>query len=157
VKKVICVFSILLLTLGLAFAQRISSQDLINNAKLYEGKVIVYQGEVIGDVMKRGDFAWVNVHDGVNAIGVWVPLSLSKTIVYSGSYKAKGDVIEIVGIFNRACPDHGGDLDIHAQALRKIESGKFIREKINPSKVNQALILLGVLFLVWILTLFLRK
>ncbi len=141
----------------LAYAQPLSSTELINNAKQLDGKIVTYKGEVIGDVMKRADFAWVNVNDGISAVGIWVPLSLAREIIYTGSYKAKGDVIEVSGIFNRACLEHGGDLDIHAQTLRKIDSGRFTRERLNPAKGNQALILLGVLFLVWILTLFSRK
>jgi hypothetical protein len=140
-----------------AYAQSLTSSELINNAKGYDGRIVVYKGEVIGDLMKRGDFAWANVNDGINAIGIWLPVSLSQEIIYTGSYKAKGDIIEVSGVFNRACSEHGGDLDIHAQTLRKIDSGRLIREKFNTAKGNQALILLGVLFLVWILTLFLRK
>ncbi|MFA5286669.1 MAG: DNA-binding protein [Candidatus Omnitrophota bacterium] len=156
-KKLICIFAILFLIFDFALAQGIPSNELIKNAKLYDGKAISYKGEVIGDVMRRGDFAWVNLHDGTNAIGIWAPLTFTKDIVYTGSYKAKGDILEVTGIFNRACPEHGGDLDIHAQILRKIDSGRLVSEKLNPAKVNQALILLGVLLSVWILTLFLRK
>lgn len=141
----------------LAYTQPLSSTELINNAKQLDGKIVTYKGEVIGDVMKRADFAWVNVNDGINAVGIWIPFSLAREIIYTGSHKAKGDLIEVSGIFNRACLEHGGDLDIHAQTLRKIDSGRFTRERLNPAKVNQALILLGVLFLVWILTLFSRK
>jgi len=141
----------------LAYAQPLSSSEFIKNAKQLDGKIVTYQGEVIGDVMKRADFAWVNVNDGINAIGIWVPLPLTGEIIYTGSYKSKGDIVEVSGIFHRACLEHGGDLDIHAQTLRKIDSGRFIRERLNPAKVNQALILLGVLFLAWILTRFLRK
>jgi len=143
--------------LSTSFAQPLSSTELINNAKQLDGKIVTYKGEVIGDVMKRTNFAWVNVNDGINAIGIWVPLSLTREIIYTGSYKAKGDIIEVSGIFNRACPEHGGDLDIHAQTLRKIDSGRFVRGRFNSAKGSQALILLGVLFLVWILTLFSRK
>ena len=156
-KRIICTFSFLFLSFNFAFAQAVSSKELISNAKFYEGKAIIYKGEVIGDLMKRGDYAWVNLHDGGNAIGIWIPLPLTEEIVHSGSYKAKGDIVEVTGIFNRACPEHGGDLDIHARALRKISTGRLIRERLNHSKVNQVLILLGVLFLVWILTLLPRK
>jgi hypothetical protein len=141
---------------GLAFGN-ISSAELLNNSKERDGKKVVYRGEVIGEVMKRGDFAWVNLHDGDNAIGIWVPLALIDEITYFGSYKAKGDIIEVSGIFHRACPEHGGDLDIHALSLRKIESGKLTPEVIKPLRLKQALILLGILLLIWISTLFFRK
>jgi hypothetical protein len=133
------------------FAQSISSTELINNAKFYDGKIVVYAGEVIGDVMVRGEYAWININDGENALGIWVNKNLAKDIIYAGSYKSKGDWVEVTGVFQRACPQHGGDLDIHAQATRKINSGRGISERLNPAKKNLALILLGVLSLVWIL------
>jgi hypothetical protein len=135
-----------------AFAQAIPSNELINNAKQYDGKAVVYTGEVIGEIMVRGKFSWINVNDGEAAIGIWIDSNLAKEINYTGSYKTKGDWVEIAGIFQRACPAHGGDLDIHAQSIRKISSGRQDIEKLNLSKRNQTIILLGILCLIWILT-----
>ncbi|MFA5144837.1 MAG: DNA-binding protein [Candidatus Omnitrophota bacterium] len=151
------VISLLLCCHALCSAQPISSSELINNAKQYDGKIVVYEGEVIGDVMARGDHAWVNINDGENAIGIWINSSLAKDIAYTGSYKSVGDGIEVTGVFHRACAEHGGDLDIHAQAIRKTTSGRNIREKLNPGKRNFVIVLLGVFCLVWILTLLKRK
>ncbi len=140
-----------------AFSQSLSSEELIKNAKEYDGKLIVYSGEVIGDVMLRGEFAWVNINDGENALGVWMSAALAKEIKFMGNYKFRGDNLEIVGIFHRACLEHGGDLDIHVQSLRKIGNGRTVKEKLNFDKVSLSLILLGMLFLIWILTLFNHK
>jgi hypothetical protein len=129
----------------------ISSKELINNAKLYDGKTVVYAGEVIGDVMVRGDFAWVNLNDGLNAIGIWVPKSLIKDILYEGSYKSKGDWLEVIGTFRRNCPEHGGDLDIHAQAIRKTGAGRALTERLNVAKRNMFLVLTVILCLTLIL------
>jgi hypothetical protein len=137
--------------LSTSFAQPLSSSELINNAKQFDGKIVVYEGEVIGDVMVRGNYAWINLNDGQNAIGIWIPASLGKEIVYTGSYKSKGDWIEITGIFHRACVVHGGDLDIHASALRKTSTGKPTIEPLNVAKRNQVLIGLGILCLILIL------
>jgi len=151
---------ILLVILGFSapcFAQAISSTELINNAKSYDGKMVVYKGEVIGDVMPRGKHAWVNINDGNNAIGVWVSRAVAKSIFYTGSYRAKGDVVEVSGIFHRSCPEHGGDLDIHAQVLRKVTSGRVLSERINIDKKNLVLILLGILCIILILRQFKPK
>lgn len=136
------------------FAQPIPSAELINRAKDYDGKIVAYQGEVIGDVMQRGDFAWINVNDGKNAIGIWAPAHLAKEVVYTGSYKSIGDRIEIIGIFQRACLQHGGDLDIHAQAIRKLSAGRLLEERVNLDKRNLALTLAGALCLTLILAQF---
>jgi len=135
------------------FAQPVSSTELINNAREYDGKMVSYEGEVIGDIMARGQSGWVNVNDGKNAIGIWLDASLLKEVSFGGRYKTKGDIIEVAGIFQRACLEHGGDLDIHAQGIQKKISGRQIVERVNLNKRNLALILAGVLCLVWILQL----
>jgi RecJ-like exonuclease len=145
-----------LVTCGL-FAQTISSTDLINNAKQYDGKVVVYAGEVIGDVMARQDHAWINVHDGNNAIGIWLSKDLTRDIRYTGSYKAKGDWVEVTGVFQRACPQHGGDLDIHAQKIRTIKSGSVVPEELDFNKGYIVVVLSACLLLIWILTLLKHK
>ncbi len=133
-------------------AQPVSSTELINNAAQHDGQSVVYEGEVIGDIMVRQGYAWINVNDGKNAIGVWAPKDLIKDLRYTGSYKSKGDWIEVQGVFARACPQHGGDIDIHAQRIRTISAGREIIEKTSERKRRIAIALLGVLGLVWILT-----
>jgi hypothetical protein len=141
----------------IAYAQPISSTDLINNAKKYDGKVVDYRGEAIGDIMIRGQYAWVNINDGKNAIGVWGLTALIKDITHKGSYGFKGDVVEITGIFNRSCPEHGGDLDIHAQAISKVTSGKQLFESTDLNKIKITLILLGIAILLYIPNLIMAK
>lgn len=136
---------------SLLCAQPVSSAELFNNAAAYDGKNVIYEGEVIGDIMVRGEHAWINVNDGYGAIGVWMEKTLAKDILYAGSYKSRGDSLEISGVFHRACPQHGGDLDIHAQSVRKISAGREIAERLNTGKRNFVFILLGALCLVWIL------
>jgi hypothetical protein len=132
------------------YAQQISSTELINNAKEYDGKSVVYVGEAVGDVMVRGDFAWVNLNDGENAIGVWLNKELAGEIQFTGSYQAKGDRLEITGVFQRNCIQHGGDMDIHAQGTRKISPGRVVGEELDTSKRNFVFILLVVLCLVFV-------
>jgi len=150
-------FTFCALSFTVSCAQPISSSELIKNAKDYDGKTVLYGGEVIGDIMRRGDFAWINVNDGQNAIGVWIDASMLKEITYTGSYRSKGDVVDIAGEFHRACPEHGGDLDIHARALQKKIDGGMIVQKFNPDKRNLIIILLGLLATLWILSLLKRK
>jgi hypothetical protein len=154
---IVLLFALVNFHTPLAFSEGLSSSELIINAKDYDGKLVTYVGEVIGDVMLRGEFAWVNISDGDNALGVWVSSSLTKEINFTGSYKLRGDNLEIAGVFHRACPEHGGDLDIHAQTLRKISSGRIVNQRLNLDKKNLSLILFGALFLIWILSLFRRR
>jgi hypothetical protein len=136
-----------------SYTQGLSSDYLIKNAKELDGKTVVYVGEVIGDIMPRGDFVWVNVNDGKNAIGIWMTKEMTKEIIFSGSYKTTGDLLEVTGIFNKACKEHGGDLDIHALSVKKIDAGRIMNEKLrmNIAKRNFAVVLFGVILAIWIL------
>lgn len=149
--------SVFCLLTSVCFAQSISSSELINNAKQYDGKLVVYTGEVIGDVMLRGEFAWVNINDGDNALGVWMDASPAREIKFTGNYKSRGDSLEISGIFHRICLEHGGDMDIHAKSLRKIASGRMVDAKLNLDKRNLSIVLLGALLIIWILNSFRKK
>ncbi len=141
-KKAIYTLAILLFfcCISYASAQNISSTELIEKAAYYNNKPVEYQGEVVGDVMVRGDSCWVNLNDGVNAIGMWVDTDLIKDVIkYKGDYNHKGDTILVAGIFHRACPQHGGDLDIHLISAAKTKDGFSIEHPLNPTKIKNAL------------------
>jgi hypothetical protein len=118
------------------FAASYSSKALIENAKLLDGKRVTYRGEAVTAIMKRGDHAWVNVNDGDNAIGIWCALPMLEPVKLLGGYKQIGDILEIEGMFNRACPLHGGELDIHANRVKVLKPGFSLKEKIDPGKTG---------------------
>jgi hypothetical protein len=132
-----------------AFA--VTGNDLVEDARFYDGARIEFVGEVIGDIMAREDFVWLNVNDGTRAIGVWASKQQIKDIKISGDYNHVGDRIRINGVFNRACPQHGGDLDIHAQQITIVEKGHRIEHPLDLKKVAVTAVLflmvLGVVFL----------
>ncbi|MCM8778229.1 MAG: hypothetical protein NC834_00335 [Candidatus Omnitrophica bacterium] len=111
------------------FAEIISSTELLKNPRDYDGKRIIYEGEVIGDVMERGSFVWVNLKDKKFALGVYLAKEILPPIKFLGSYKATGDFLRIVGTFHAHCLEHGGDMDIHAEKVEMIKEG-FLREEI---------------------------
>jgi len=132
-------------------ALAVTGNDLVEDARFYDGARIEFTGEVIGDIMAREDFVWLNVNDGSRAIGVWAKKDLVKNIKTAGDYNNVGDRIKVNGIFNRACREHGGDLDIHAESIYLLEKGHPIEHPIGLSKIILTvvlfLILLGVILL----------
>jgi hypothetical protein len=127
---------LLAITCVYCYAQDPTSLDLINNAKQYDNKPVTYKGEAIGDIMTRGDHAWVHVNDGIIAIGIWAPKAMIEDIRFVGDYHQKGDVVEVVGTFHRACPEHGGDLDIHASEIKKLTSGSTVIQSVSRKKIR---------------------
>jgi hypothetical protein len=88
--------------------------------------------------MKRGDNAWVNVNDGDNAVGVWCPAAMIAPVRFLGDYKYTGDTIEVEGVFNRACNEHGGELDVHAERVKVLKHGFARREETDVRKLAAA-------------------
>jgi hypothetical protein len=112
------------------------SAALVEDANDWDGRKVRFTGEAIGESMRRGTMSWIHLNDdpygleetvelsGFNSgIGVWIGAGLASRITVFGGYRSHGDVVEITGIFNAACPEHGGDLDFHADSLRMVRAG----------------------------------
>ena len=132
-----------------------SGNELVENANMLDGQIVSFEGEVIGDIMNRGDHAWLNVNDGTRAIGIWAKKDQLNNIDRIGDYFNKGSVIKVVGVFHRACAQHGGDLDIHAEEITVLVKGYPIKHPIPGWKIPLAwallIITLGVhLIFVWL-------
>ncbi|MCX5707860.1 MAG: DNA-binding protein [Candidatus Omnitrophica bacterium] len=147
---------VVFLALGKSFAQTISSTELINKAKDYDGQTVVFQGEVIGEVMARGEYAWVNLNDGKNALGIWIKKDLVGKIANTGSYKVIGDLVEVSGAFHRSCLVHGGDLDIHAESLQVLKSGNRVKQHLSSHRQKLAFGLGTILIILWISTVLIK-
>jgi hypothetical protein len=132
------------------YAETLSSNYLIKNAKSLDGKDIAYRGEAVTAIMKRGDHSWINVNDGENAIGIWCKTSDLAAVRFVGGYKNIGDTLEIKGEFHRACPSHGGELDIHASSVKVVKSGYEVKESVDKKtlRTSMGMVLLTLLVVV---------
>jgi len=144
---------LLLLTLATAglFGQE-GSAELIGKSKEFDGRSVEFVGEAIGESMRRGDHVWLNLLDSGGAIGVWANRADLPAIRYFGSSAARGDTLWVRGIFHRSCPEHGGDLDIHAAALEVVTPGELKRETLHSGRMALAAGLLlsaAVAFFLW--------
>jgi hypothetical protein len=137
-----------------------SSTDLVESPKQLDGMEVTFAGEVIGEAMVRGDMAWLHINDdayyvknveegaqlgGYNTgMAVWLPADLLDEVDHYGDYRHEGDIVEVEGVFNAACPEHGGDMDIHATSLRLVQTGHEVVDPIRPQKVAWAAALVAV-------------
>jgi hypothetical protein len=98
-----------------------SPTSLIERSSAWDGGRFRLQGELIGEplLVDQNGF-WVNLSEEGTAIGVFCPasLSLDPSRLKGGRYGRSGDRIEVEGTLHRLCPEHGGELDLHAQSVR---------------------------------------
>ena len=147
----------------------VSIVKLIDEMKQYDGKQVTIQGEAIGDVMARGTNAWITVNDdryskksieeggelvGMSnaGIGVWLPASQARLVKICGGYKSKGTIVNVTGVFNRACHEHGGDTDIHATSLEVVQGGYSFKHAFSWGKLLVLLMLIAAAAGLWTLT-----
>jgi lysyl-tRNA synthetase class II len=125
--------------------------DLIENSVVLNNTQVTVQSEVIGEALERGEYAWININDTTNAIGVWVKKSDIEQIKFYGDYKHKGDIVKVTGVFYRACSEHGGDVDIHSTNIEIVETGSNTKHQISQNKVivTFCLVLIAVVMLVF--------
>ena len=130
------------LLLALAGAARnVSASDLSSAPREHDNTQVLYRGEVIGDILPRGGQVWLNVSDGSGTLGIWAEKTMAECIQTAGDYKHRGDTVEILGRFNRACPEHGGDLDIHASQIRLVSGGGVLTHRPSSVKIVALLVL----------------
>ncbi len=140
-KKIALSIFLILLLLVPSFARAETGEELIQNSGSFDGKSITYQGEVIG-VLTRGNYAWINIYNKGYAIGIWSRAEDAEKISSFGDYTHIGDSVSVEGEFHLACPEHGGDLDIHASSLKILSTG----EKIDRMPIFSVATLSVILF-----------
>ena len=141
---VVIIFVFLIFFAAQNCSEGVSVNNLIENARDYNSKTVEIKGEAIGDVMIRGNFGWINILDNTGAIGVWAKKEDLEKIEFKGGYKNIGDTIKVIGTFNRACDEHGGDTDIHAEELLIAKRGHRVEHPIDQRKVIWLAVLLFV-------------
>lgn len=134
----------LIISLSLQKSPVTSINDLIEHSLTLDQQTVTVEAEVIGEVLERGENAWINVNDGTNAIGIYLRLDQTTQLKVFGDYFNVGDVVRIQGIFERSCIEHGGEMDIHAISIQVIKAGQPITHVISAWKFVLAIILMSL-------------
>jgi len=156
-RFIVIIFVFLFTFNDYALAQPQKVKDLINEDVRYNGKKVLVEGEAIGHLMKRGDFAWININDNTESIGVWISSELTDEIKYLGRHAVAGDWLRISGVFNSNCSLHGGDTDIHADGVLVLKRGSPNQLTHEPKKVVNLLFLIGLMICLYIIKILKKK
>ncbi len=116
----------------------VSSTDLYEHPERWDGKTVCIEGEAIGSVMVRGDQAWIHVNDdsyandglesgeltGYNA-GIPIVIATAQTVPVEsvGANGRRGDFVSVVGRFEAASVDYGGEMLMIGESLSVIAPG----------------------------------
>lgn len=139
----------------------VTAAELIECPTTFDGRPVVYEGEVVRAILRRGDRAWVQLNDdryameagplplhhatlGINSgISVSVPIADADRITAVGSGHAYGDRLRVQGVFLRADPADAGAPAIQARAVEIIAVGGPIASRMSPARLVVALLLMA--------------
>lgn len=146
---------------------RVSATQIHLCPAAFDGREVLYVGEVVGELLPRDGGVWAQVNDdpyalevgplvghtqraGFNTgLAVWLPDGLHEDIEEMGRAGRRGDVIEVRGTLLRADPDDGGGITVRAEQVQVVADAVEVDE---PLHVPQA-VAAGVLALVAMATL----
>jgi len=75
---------------AVAEARTVTGAEAVESARELDGSTVAFQGELIGEAMRRGDHAWLNLADLTGTLGAWVALDDLPEGLAGGGWKARG-------------------------------------------------------------------
>lgn len=124
-----------------AAARQVTTARLLDCPQAWDGRNVLYRGEVVGALLPQAEGTWAQVNDDVYAgdvgalpghrgfvggnagVGVLLPDELAARIATVGGPGVRGDVVEVVGTFQRVDRRTGEIAVIRANDLRVLEPG----------------------------------
>ncbi|MBN2248025.1 MAG: hypothetical protein JW733_04935 [Coriobacteriia bacterium] len=136
----------------IAWATTVSSTQLIEDPALWDGRTVTFAGEAVGEAMTRGDDVWLHLNDDAYVVGtieqgmppsgynsgqaVVATPELAAAVTVFGDHRHHGDIVEVTGVFNAACPEHSGDMDLHVTSLRVLQPGTAVEDPPDAGKLT---------------------
>ncbi len=138
----------------------VTSNELYDCPQAFDGMRVRYRGEVVGAVLRRDGGAWVQLNDDVyggtlgplpahrdyrggNAgVGVFVPATVADEITSVGGPQARGDVVEVVGAFNRVDAASAESSVIRAERGAVVVAGQPFIDPLLPERRPVAAVVL---------------
>ena len=147
---------------SLTIEGRVSSAQVYACPSAYDGALVTYVGEVIGEVIERDGGAWVQVNDddyaletgpihghrtlrGANVgLSVWLPDGLHDEVEVAGRSGRRGEVISVIATVQRADPTDGGGLTLRAETIEVLSDALAAREPFHEVQAIVAGVLAAV-------------
>jgi len=144
----------------------VTSNELYDCPGTWDGRRVRYTGEAVGALLERRDRVWLQLNDdayaasigplpthrdfrGGNAgVGVHAPPALAARVGTVGGPEARGDLVEVVGIFRRVDPATGEVAVLEVEQLEVVRAGGPLETPSAPARawvaVLAAVVALGL-------------
>ena len=116
-KKVKVTFVVLafIFFAGKGYSQAVES--ILKHKDFFDRKSVSVEGEVVGDIIKRGNHSIVNLKDGSFFIGLVLTPEQVHSIEFTRTSQSRGDLVKAEGIFYKEYPELSGESIISVKDL----------------------------------------
>jgi hypothetical protein len=128
----------------------VDSNSLYECPQFYDGHRVRFRGEVVGGLLRRDTTVWTQLNDDAHAglagppahhdlrggnagVGVLLSAGMAAKVTFVGGPQTRGDVLEVVGTFNRVDPT-GEVAVIRADGARLTASGTAVVDPPLPDR-----------------------
>lgn len=141
---------------GAASVGRALSGEVLACPFDFDGLLVTYVGEVVGDILARDGGSWLLVNDdayaledgpltaggtprGTNSgLTVWLPDPLDDLVDEPGRAEVRGDVLMVTGRIHRTDPADGGGLTIRAEEAEVLAEAVAVEAPVHWRQVGAA-------------------
>lgn len=110
--------------------------ELLDARRALDGKMVVFQGEAIGDIINAGhNRKWVLLDDNGAALSVLLTTDQAKMITNLGRYGVKGTTLKVTGVYHIADAEEAGELDVRAYKVEVVSPGERFEKPVHLWKL----------------------
>lgn len=110
--------------------------ELLDARRALDGKMVVFQGEAIGDIINAGNNRkWVLLDDNGAALSVLLTADQAKMITNLGRYGVKGTTLKVTGVYHIADAEEAGELDVRAYKVEVVSPGERFNKPVHLWKL----------------------
>jgi len=155
-KKVKVTFVVLVFIFfaGKGYSQAVES--ILKHKDFFDRKSVSVEREVVGDIIKRGDYSIVNLKDGSFFIGLVLTPEQVHSLEFTRTSQSRGDLVKAEGIFYKECPELSGESIISVKDLVVVKFGERFRKGQYPFR-TKVLVYLMVLTVILTSTLLVQR
>ena len=117
-------------------------KSLLGASYRLDGKTVRFTGVATGAALAADDgHVWICVKSAGHAIGVLVDAEQAAQVTHFTDYTNEGDDIVVEGTFNRACAEHAGELEVHAENISVEAQGGPVERPVPDVRLVVAVVL----------------
>ncbi len=114
----------------------VGTQMLVGVNRALDGATVSFTAEAVGCALTAdAGHVWVNMSgDGSTSLSVYLAEEAAAQIDSYGGWACTGTTLYVEGVYNVACSQHAGELDVHASSVSVVSEGTAVSHEVGAGE-----------------------